>query len=305
MGTPDFAVASLDELVQAGWNIVGVVTAADKPAGRGMKLTQSAVKTYALQQGLPVLQPEKLKHPDFIEALRSLHADLQVVVAFRMLPEVVWNMPPMGTINLHGSLLPQYRGAAPINWAIINGETYTGVTTFKLQHQIDTGDILLNERIAIGADATAGELHDTMKVIGARLLVKTVQGLFAGTLTEKPQDAIDAGALKHAPKLFTENCTINWQQTALSIHNSIRGLSPFPGALTTLNGKLLKVFKSRYELMMHNVPCGQVESDQKTFIRFAAAGGFVYLLDLQPEGKKRMQVEDYLRGNKVITSSGE
>jgi methionyl-tRNA formyltransferase len=205
----------------------------------------------------------------------------------------------MGTINLHGSLLPQYRGAAPINWAIINGETHTGVTTFKLQHQIDTGDILLNESIPIGADTTAGELHDTMKVIGADLLVQTMQGLAAGTLTEKPQDAIDAGALKHAPKLFTENCAIHWQQTALSIHNLIRGLSPFPGALTTLNGKLLKVFKSRYELMTHNLTCGQVESDQKNFIRFAVADGFVYLLELQPEGKKRMQVEDYLRGNKV------
>ena len=222
MGTPEFAVASLDKLVQAGCNIVGVITAPDKTAGRGMQLQQSAVKKYAVEKGLHILQPEKLKDPEFLEQLKSLQADLQIVVAFRMLPEIVWNMPPMGTVNLHGSLLPQYRGAAPINWAIINGEKTTGVTTFKLQHEIDTGDILLTAVIPIDEDETAGELHDKMKETGAELLLQTVKGLSNGNLIEAPQTRLAAGlqaVLKHAPKIFTTTCQINWNKTADTVYN--------------------------------------------------------------------------------------
>src|SRR6476469_7825863 len=224
MGTPEFAVASLDALVQGGFNVVGVITAPDKPAGRGLQLQQSAVKKYAVEKGLPVLQPEKLKNPQFLEQLKSLQADLQVVVAFRMLPEVVWNMPPLGTINVHGSLLPQYRGAAPINWAIINGEGETGVTTFKLKHEIDTGAILLQEKISIGETETAGELHDHMKVVGAHLLVRTLQELSSGTLQEVPQQNEELNeAQKHAPKIFTETCKIDWTKSTNEIYNLIRG----------------------------------------------------------------------------------
>src|SRR5436190_24079 len=224
MGTPEFAVASLDALVKAGYNIVGVVTAPDKPAGRGMKLQQSEVKKYALKHKLNVLQPDKLKDPAFLEGLRALKADLQIVVAFRMLPELVWNMPPKGTINLHGSLLPQYRGAAPINWAVINGEKETGVTTFKLKHEIDTGDILLQESFPVGENETAGEVHDRMKEIGAALLVRTVKGLAEGTLKETPQTRSDGDGqimLKHAPKIFTETCKIDFSKTTAEVHNLI------------------------------------------------------------------------------------
>jgi methionyl-tRNA formyltransferase len=301
MGTPDFAVASLDALVKGGHQIVGVITAPDKPAGRGMNLTESAVKKYAVEKGLKVLQPEKLKNQAFLEDLRLLKADIQVVVAFRMLPEVVWNMPRLGTINVHGSLLPQYRGAAPINWAIINGEKETGVTTFKLQHAIDTGNILLQERIPIGENETAGELHDKMKEVGAKLLVKTMKGIAEDKITEQPQNTTieEPAALKHAPKIFTETCTIDWTKTCKDIHNLIRGLSPYPGAITKLNGKILKIYKSRKEETEHEEKPGQVISDNKKFLKFSCADGYVHLLDLQPEGKKRMQVEDFLRGNKI------
>lgn len=295
MGTPEFAVASLDALVKKGYDIVGVVTAPDKPAGRGMKLQQSAVKKYAEEHGLRVLQPVKLKDPAFIEEIRSLHADLQVVVAFRMLPEQVWNMPPQGTINVHGSLLPQYRGAAPINRAVMNGETETGVTTFKLKHEIDTGDILLSERMPIGPDETAGEVHDRMKEIGAQLLVRTVEGLIAGTLKETPQQGL-AYELKHAPKLFTEDSRIDWNRSAKQIHDQVRGLSPFPGAFTTLDGKTLKVYRTRYESGTPTMTMGTPETDGKKWLRYQAADGLVYILDLQMEGKKRMGVEDFLRG---------
>ena len=298
MGTPEFAVASLDALLQAGFNVVAVVTAPDKPAGRGMKLTESAVKQYAVSHELPVLQPEKLKAPEFLASLQALHADLQVVVAFRMLPEVVWNMPPMGTINVHGSLLPQYRGAAPINWAVINGEKKTGVTTFKLQHAIDTGNILLQASMPIGENETAGEVHDRMKVLGAELLVQTVKGLVDGTIQEQPQPA-DEGQLKHAPKIFTETCQIDWNHSAASIHNQIRGLSPFPGAFTQLHGKMLKVFESRFSNEAHAQAPGSIDSDGKTFIRFAANDGWVNILTLQLEGKKRMAVADFLRGYRM------
>src|SRR5262245_9605770 len=249
MGTPDFAVASLEALVKAKYNIVGVITAPDKPAGRGMKLGESAVKKYAVRHHLKIFQPEKLKNAEFLAELKSLRADLQVVVAFRMLPEVVWSMPPLGTINLHGSLLPQYRGAAPINWAIINGEKETGVTTFKLKHEIDTGNILMQESFPIGENDTAGDVHDRMKEIEARVLVETVKGIGDGSLEEIAQSAvgsrqsaeephspltIDHSQLKHAPKIFTDTCKIDWRKSIDEIHDLIRGLSPYPTAFTEL-----------------------------------------------------------------------
>lgn len=301
MGTPEFAVASLDALVKAGCNIVAVVTAPDKPAGRGMKMNESVVKKYAVEHDLKVLQPEKLKSPDFIKELEDLKADLQVVVAFRMLPQVVWNMPPMGTINLHGSLLPQYRGAAPINWAVINGEKETGVTTFRLKHEIDTGNILLQERFSIGENETAGEVHDRMKEIGAALLVETVKGLAEGKLKEIPQELSTVNRqlsteLKHAPKIFTETCKIDWNKSAAEIHNLIRGLSPFPGAFTTMNDKMLKIYRSKKEITAHDQEHGEVISDSKTYIKFACKDGYIHATDLQLEGKKRMNAEDFLRG---------
>jgi methionyl-tRNA formyltransferase len=294
MGTPEFAVASLDALVKAGFNIVGVITAPDKPGGRGMQLQQSAVKKYAVENGLNVLQPEKLKDPQFLESLRALKADLQVVVAFRMLPEQVWNMPPMGTINLHGSLLPQYRGAAPINWAVINGEKETGPTTFKLKHEIDTGDILLQEKFPIGDDDTVGDVHDKMKEIGAALLVKTVQGLADGTVKEIPQ--VTREMLRHAPKIFTETCAIDWRKTVNEVHNLIRGLSPYPGAFTYMQEKLFKIYRSKKDYTKPTIPPGQFETDKKSFLKFATADGYIYALEVQPEGKKRMSIEDFLRG---------
>ncbi|HZH00984.1 MAG TPA: methionyl-tRNA formyltransferase [Flavisolibacter sp.] len=298
MGTPEFAVASLDALVQAGCNIVGVITAPDKPAGRGMQLQQSAVKQYAAAKGLNVLQPEKLKNPGFLEILQSLKADLQIVVAFRMLPEVVWNMPPMGTVNVHGSLLPHYRGAAPINWAVINGENETGVTTFKLKHEIDTGDILLQERIPIGDDETSGSLHDRMKETGAQLLVRTVQGLANGSLQEIPQSEISnqKSEIKHAPKIFTETCRIDWNWPVDDIYNLIRGLSPYPAAFTELNGKKLKIYSSNKEKRAIEKVPGEWDTDKSTFLRFAGKDGFISIKELQLEGKKKMSVQEFLRG---------
>lgn len=298
MGTPEFAVASLQALVEAGCNIVGVITAPDKTAGRGLKLTESPVKKYAVEKGLLTLQPEKLKNADFLTELKALKADLQIVVAFRMLPEAVWNMPPLGTINLHGSLLPQYRGAAPINWAIINGEKETGVTTFRLKHEIDTGDILLREKILIGENDTAGQLHDVMKEIGANLLVITVKGIADGSLLETPQSKIinQAGELKHAPKIFTETCTINWNKTCDEIYNLIRGLSPYPGAITQFEGRILKIYHSKKEVINHNSAIGQWLSDKNSFLKFACADGYIHITELQLEGKKKMMVEDFLRG---------
>jgi methionyl-tRNA formyltransferase len=296
MGTPEFAVASLDAILRAGYNVVAVVTAMDKPAGRGMRLTESAVKKYAREKGLPILQPEKLKAPAFLDELRAFAADLQIVVAFRMLPEGVWNMPPMGTVNLHGSLLPQYRGAAPINWAIINGEPATGVTTFKLQHDIDTGNILLQEKFPIGPDETAGELHDRMKEIGARLLVRTIAGLAAETLTAVPQE--NPPNLRHAPKIFTETCRIDWTKPTADIYNLIRGLSPFPAAFTELDGKLLKIYHAAKDPTPPTLPPGHPDTDNRTYLRFAAPDGYIRVTDLQLEGKKRMNVADFLRGYK-------
>lgn len=298
MGTPEFAVASLDALVKAGCNIVGVITAPDKPGGRGMQLQQSAVKKYAVENNLHTLQPEKLKNPEFVAELKSLNADLQIVVAFRMLPELVWNMPPMGTVNLHGSLLPQYRGAAPINWAVINGEKETGVTTFKLKHEIDTGDILLQDRFLIGEDDTAGEVHDKMKELGAELLIETVKGLADGLLKEQPQTLnLKPQTLLHAPKIFTETCKIDFTKTVDEVHNLIRGLSPFPGAFTELGGKMLKIYRSKKEASSNSSKGGVAyETDSKTFLKFACSNGYIHILELQLEGKKKMSVEEFLRG---------
>ena len=299
MGTPPFAVASLDALVKAGFTISAVVTAPDKPAGRGLQLQESAVKKYAVENNLPVLQPIKLKDPWFINALEALNVNVFVVVAFRMLPEIVWNMPPMGTINVHGSLLPSYRGAAPINWAVINGEKETGVTTFKLKAAIDTGNILLQDKLPITDADTAGTIHDKMMVLGANLLVTTLHGIINNTLLEKDQEDIinnDPNLLKHAPKIFTETCTIDWNNTTESIFNLIRGLSPFPGALTKLDDKIFKIFAAQKEICNHQSPAGSVLTDNKTYLKFACADGYLHITDLQIEGKKRMQVADFLRG---------
>lgn len=296
MGTPEFAVASLDALIKAECNIVAVITAPDKPAGRGMALQQSAVKKYATANQLPVLQPEKLRNTQFLSELKTLQADLQICVAFRMLPEVVWNMPAMGTINLHGSLLPQYRGAAPINWAVINAEKETGVTTFKLKHEIDTGDILLQERFPIETEDTAGTVHDKMKEIGASLLVETVKQMATGNLQESPQLLSTDETLRHAPKIFTETCEINFNNPVETVHNLVRGLSPYPAAFTFLNGKKLKVFQSAIVDKEPAIAPGQYETDGKTCLQFACNNGYISITDLQLEGKKRMKTEDFLRG---------
>lgn len=281
-----------------------------------MQLQQSAVKKYAVENSLPVLQPEKLKNPLFLSELESIKADLQIVVAFRMLPEIVWNMPPMGTINVHGSLLPQYRGAAPINWAVINGEKETGVTTFKLKHEIDTGDILLQQSFDIGENETAGEVHDRMKEIGASLLVTTVKGLADGSLEERPQEAIvnkelstnesvNTGShsqlpvgdsLKHAPKIFTETCKIDFTKTVEQVHDLIRGLSPFPAAFTELNNKTLKIFRSEKQQDVSVTAPGTYTTDGKSYLKFACANGYIVVKELQLEGKKRMPVDNFLRG---------
>ncbi len=296
MGTPSFAVASLKALLDAKMNVVGVVTAPDKPAGRGMQLQQSAVKQFALKHQLPIAQPEKLKSPEFFAQIQAWQPDIQIVVAFRMLPELIWSFPPMGTLNVHGSLLPKYRGAAPINWAIINGEKETGVTTFRLQHAIDTGDILLQERIPISPDMTAGELHDTMMEVGAQTLVKTLHELIAGTIQSKPQE--ETLAILHAPKIFTKDCQIDWQQPVAQIHNLIRGLAPFPGALTKVDGKIVKLFITSIVYENPKEPIGSFVTDGKTYVRFACSDGYIQLNDIQWEGKKRMPIADFLRGYK-------
>jgi len=301
MGTPEFAVASLDILVQHGYEIAAVITVPDKPAGRGQQLQQSAVKTYALSKGLKVLQPEKLKDEQFLEELRDLKADLQIVVAFRMLPEVVWNMPPLGTYNLHGSLLPKYRGAAPINWAIINGEAESGVTSFKLKHEIDTGNMLFQEKIPITKTTTAGELHDQLMQLGAEVILKTVQALESNNYELKPQD--DAQSI-HAPKLFKETTKINWNEPAEKVYNLIRGLSPYPAAYTAFpdkNGNALtvKIFRSEVEEASHAYEPGTVITDHKQLVKVACGNGFIRITELQMAGKKRMLTEEFLRGFKI------
>ncbi len=306
MGTPDFAVASLKSLTDKGYNVVGVVTVPDKPAGRGQKIQQSAVKQYAIGEGLPVLQPEKLKDPDFIAQLQSLNADLQVVVAFRMLPEAVWNMPRLGTFNLHGSLLPHYRGAAPLNWAVINGDKESGVTTFLLKHEIDTGNILFQERIAIDHDMTVGELHDHLMEIGARLVMQTVDALAENKVTPIPQDqlSIDPARL-NAPKIFKDDCRINWNNPGIKIHNLIRGLSPYPTAWTELSGGetlSMKIFRAKFEPSTQPPAPGTIVSDLKHTLKIACPDGFISVSDLQLAGKKRMGVEEFLRGFSKITN---
>jgi methionyl-tRNA formyltransferase len=295
MGTPDFAVASLKALLNAGENVVAVVTAPDKPAGRGQKMQSSGVKTFALEHNIPVLQPLKLRDPEFLNELKSLAADLQVVVAFRMLPEVVWDMPPKGTINLHASLLPQYRGAAPINHAIINGEKITGVSTFFLTHDIDTGNIIFREEVDILPQDTAGDLHDRLMKTGAQLLVKTVKAIEEGNYQETPQNLEDT-SLKQAPKIFKEDCNIDWNQSTQKINDLIRGLSPYPTAYTTLHDKVLKIFKATPEIAEVSEIPGSIISDEKTFIKFACTDGYIRIEDLQIQGKKRMKTEDFLRG---------
>lgn len=299
MGTPEFAVPSLEILLEHGYEIVAVVTAPDKPGGR-LGLQESAVKKFALSRGLKVLQPLKLKDPDFIQELRNLATDLQVVVAFRMLPEIVWNMPPMGTMNLHGSLLPKYRGAAPINWAVINGERETGLTTFLLQHEIDTGDLLMQEKVVIGPDETAGELHDRMMTLGAKLVLKSVQGLEKGTIQTFPQDD---SAATHAPKIFHDTCRITFEKTSQEVHNHIRGLSPYPGAWTTYDHKTVKVLRSalvsQMPAPMTTLEPGDWYLDGKNQLLIRTADGCISILELQMEGKKRMAIKDFLNGFKL------
>ena len=303
MGTPAFAVASLSALLEAKMNVVGVVTAPDKPGGRGMQLQQSAVKQFALAHDLPLLQPEKLKAPAFFEALSAWKPDLQVVVAFRMLPEKIWSFPPMGTLNVHGSLLPQYRGAAPINWAIMNGEKETGVTTFQIQHAIDTGDILLQDRIAIPEHMTAGELHDSMMIVGAQLLVKTLKGLIEGSIQSVPQSTVaEESQIQPAPKIFTKYCEINWELPVQTIHNHVRGLAPFPGAITKVEGKIVKLYHTRIEIASPNEAPGSFITDGKSLAKFACKDGYLVLNDIQWEGKKRMPIEDFLRGYRKTES---
>lgn len=294
MGTPDFAVPSLDILVQNGYEVVGVVTVADKMGGRGMKqVLESPVKKYAVAQGIPVLQPEKLRNPEFLAQLRALEANLFIVVAFRMLPEVVWRMPELGTFNLHGSLLPRYRGAAPINWAVINGDTETGVTTFFLQHEIDTGHIIFQDKMPIGENETAGEIHDLMMEMGAGTVLKTVQAIEAGTAPHLPQEE---SQVCHAPKIFHETCEINFAQSTVQVHNFVRGLSPFPAAWTMLDGQELKVLRTEKEVTAHEHTPGQLFSDGRSFLKYSTLDGYVKVLELQLQGRKRMGVKDFLNG---------
>jgi methionyl-tRNA formyltransferase len=298
MGTPEFAVASLQALLNSGEKIVGVVTAPDKPAGRGQKIQESAVKKFALLNHLPVLQPTNLKDPDFINELKNYEADLQVVVAFRMLPKAVWNMPPKGTINLHASLLPQYRGAAPINHAIMNGEIESGVSTFLLQHEIDTGNILFSEKTPILPDDTAEDLHDKLMDIGAQLLVKTVRAIYKGEIEGTPQPQNDE-QLKTAPKIHKEDCLINWDRPAQEVYNFIRGLSPYPTAFTFLEDKFLKVYKAAPEYTQVTEKPGTPLSDGKTYLKFACQDGYIHIINLQIQDKKRMSVSDFLRGYRL------
>lgn len=300
MGTPDFAVASLKALIENGENVVGVVTAPDRPAGRGQKLRKSAVKAFAVAHKIPVMQPEKLRDKHFLEQLSNLKADLQVVVAFRMLPEIVWDMPVHGTINVHASLLPQYRGAAPINHAIINGETETGVTTFRLNHEIDTGEILLSKKMKIEPSDNVGTLHDKLMQLGAQALIETVQGIKSNNIKPIDQNTlIDKLELKAAPKIFKEDCLINWEKTCDAILHLIRGLSPYPGAYTFVNNKTLKIFNADILNETHGQTPGSYISDGKTFLRFACKDGYINVSELQIEGKKRMKIDEFLRGNKL------
>lgn len=308
MGTPEFAVHILDALVRERMNIVGVVSVADKPAGRGKKLKMSAVKKYALENDIKVLTPLKLKDPEFLDELISLKPDLQIVVAFRMLPEVVWSLPPLGTFNLHASLLPQYRGAAPINHAIINGERKTGVSTFFLDHKIDTGKILMRKECDIDANETAGELHDKLMKLGANLVVETVRAIENRNLKPIDQSELSSQELKEAPKIFKEDCKINWSKTSQNIHNFVRGLSPYPASYTLLlddkldASKSVKIFKTQPTRDKSTKAPGSIWSDGKTDLRVSTKDFDVKILELQLQGKKRMQIGDFLRGFPILAS---
>jgi methionyl-tRNA formyltransferase len=298
MGTPEFAVPSLEILIQNNFNVVAVITAPDKPQGRGQKILYSPVKECALKHNIPVLQPTNLKAPEFVETLTSYSADLQIVVAFRMLPEIVWAMPVIGTFNLHASLLPNYRGAAPINWAIINGEKETGVTTFFLEHDIDTGSIILQEKQPITEEDTAGTLYERLMHHGAELVLKTVQGIASKHYTSVPQQK-DENA-RHAPKIFRETCEINWNQHPKQVIDFIRGLNPYPSAWTTLAGKFYKIHKaSLTQEKDAPIPPGELRTDGKTFLYVKVVQGWVSLDEIQPEGKRKMDVAEFLRGNKI------
>lgn len=304
MGTPDFAVESLRCLVEGGYNVVGVITMPDKPAGRGHKIQYSPVKQYALEHQLPLLQPEKLKDESFIEALRAWKADLQIVVAFRMLPEVVWAMPRFGTFNLHASLLPQYRGAAPINWAVINGETETGITTFFLKHEIDTGEVIQQVAIPIADTDDVGTVHDKLMVLGGKLVIETVEAILNGTVKSIPQEDMITEELHPAPKIFKETCRIDWEKPLKQIYDFVRGLSPYPAAWTELQKpdgsvEMLKVYQTAKIPEAHQLPYGILRTDSKTYLHVAVEGGFIAILSLQLPGKKRLKIDELLRGYKI------
>ena len=311
MGTPEFAVESLKRLVEGGYNVVGVITMPDKPMGRhGSVLQASPVKQYAVSQGLKVLQPEKLKDEAFLEELRALQADLQIVVAFRMLPEVVWNMPPMGTFNLHAALLPQYRGAAPINWAVINGDTETGITTFFLKHEIATGDIIQQERVPIADTDNVEIVYDKLMMLGGDLVLETVDAILAGTIHPIPQDELimPETELRPAPKIFKETCRIDWNIGVKRVYDFVRGLSPYPAAWTELvmpegARQVVKIYETEKMFASHSLPVGQVDTDGKTYFRIAVPDGYVNLISLQLAGKKRMAVADFLRGYRHVEGS--
>lgn len=302
MGTPEFAVESLKRLVEGGYNVVGLITMPDKPAGRGHKIQYSPVKQYALETGLPLLQPEKLKSEAFLEELRTWKADLQIVVAFRMLPEAVWKMPRLGTFNLHASLLPQYRGAAPINWAIINGETESGITTFFLKHEIDTGEIIQQVKVPVADTDNAGMLHDKLMDLGAELVIETVDAILQNRVRKLPQEQFSQSPeLSTAPKLFKETCRIDWTKNVKNVYDFIRGLSPHPGAWTELSARdftavVLKIFESRKIYKEHFLSPGTIRTDGKTYLHIAVIDGFIAVQSLQAPGKKRMDVDAFLRG---------
>lgn len=303
MGTPEFAVESLKRLVEGGYNIVGVITMPDKPMGRhGSVLQPSPVKQYAVSQGLKVLQPKKLKDEQFLAELRELKADLQIVVAFRMLPEVVWNMPPMGTFNLHASLLPQYRGAAPINWAVINGDTETGITTFFLKHEIDTGEIIDQVRVPIADTDNVEIVYNRLMMLGGDLVLKTVDAILDGNVKTTPQEELaQIEELRPAPKIFKETCRIDWTQGVKKVYDFVRGLSPYPAAWTELHqGEqapvMLKIFETEKQYCSHNYQPGSIDTDKKTYFRIATTDGYLNIRSLQLAGKKRMEVTDFLRG---------
>jgi len=303
MGTPEFAIPSLEILLENKYNVVGVVTAPDKPAGRGKLIKSPPVKEFALANNVKVLQPKNLKDPQFNQELMDLRPDIQVVVAFRMLPEIVWKRPTMGTFNLHASLLPNYRGAAPINWAIINGETETGITTFFINEKIDTGDILLQERISIDRKQSAGDLHDELMVKGSRLVLQTVQGIAKGSL--QPMAQTNQEGVLPAPKIFKKDCQINWEQDANSIHNKIRGLSPYPGAWTVVNlpnGKKyqLKIFAASHEESAPTISPGKVITDNKSYVKIGCSNGCISLNEVQAEGRKRNTISEFIMGAKDI-----